>query len=271
MKKPAAILFLFIFINISCNANRTNTANTIELGDTIQTESGLKYYYVEQGNGRKIESGAKVSTYLSLKINDSIVWTSDNDTDSLFTFIMNGTVLIKGFNEMSMRLRQGDEIVAIIPDSLGYGDEGSGDVVPPNATLIYDKFKVIQVDEPRSFLADTLFSTIKKQGTVKAIERNKTISTSADSINYHKGLQQYYYTWEKLTNESMHQEAADIAMYFSSSTKNRWMHSLMIQSLSNLGQTERAIDSLETMLKVTPDNVYLGNMLKELQEKLKAQ
>ncbi|MCU4173623.1 FKBP-type peptidyl-prolyl cis-trans isomerase [Carboxylicivirga sp. N1Y90] len=119
-----------------------------DLGDTIQTASGLKYLYLKKGDGPKVVSGAKVGTLLSLKVGDSVVWNSFEEPDSLFSFTADSTRLIKGFTEVVSYLRQGDEIIAVLPDSLAYGAKGAGDVIPPYATLVYDQFKVVKVELP---------------------------------------------------------------------------------------------------------------------------
>jgi FKBP-type peptidyl-prolyl cis-trans isomerase len=41
--------------------------------------------------------------------------------DSLFTFVAGYSRVIKDFVEVSLLLREGDEIVAILPDSIAYG------------------------------------------------------------------------------------------------------------------------------------------------------
>jgi FKBP-type peptidyl-prolyl cis-trans isomerase len=77
-----------------------------------------------------------------------VVWNTNELPDSLFTFVVDSTRLIKGFTEVCRLLREGDEIVAILPDSLAYGAKGAGDVIPPHATPVYDVFKVVSVEAP---------------------------------------------------------------------------------------------------------------------------
>ena len=146
MKILIPLVILLIAIS-SCRPNKGGV-DVIRLGDTIQTSSGLKYYYIKKGKGRSIESGSKVGTYRSLKVDDSVVWNTNELPDSLFTFLADSTKLIKGFTEVSRLLREGDEIVAILPDSLAYGAKGAGDIIPPYATLVYNEFKVVRVEQP---------------------------------------------------------------------------------------------------------------------------
>ena len=147
MKSVYSILFLLIFL-ISCQDSSTNKKDKSATIDTIQTKSGLQYFYIKHGNGPKVESGDEVRTYLSLMVNDSVVWNSDTQPDSLYTFIADKSRVIRGFNEMAMLLREGDEVVAILPDSLAYGSRGAGNAIPPYATLVYDKFKIVKVVKP---------------------------------------------------------------------------------------------------------------------------
>ncbi len=141
------VLVIIGLLIASCNYGGGASSET-QLGDTIQTASGLKYLYLKKGDGPKVVPGAKVGTYLSLMVNDSVVWNTNELPDSLFNFVADSTRLIKGFTEVSLLLREGDEIVAVLPDSLAYGAKGAGDIIPPFSTLIYDQFKVVKVELP---------------------------------------------------------------------------------------------------------------------------
>lgn len=45
--------------------------------------------------------------------------------------------LIAGFKEGMLKMKVGDEAVLFIPPHLGYGESGAGNVIPPNAELIF--------------------------------------------------------------------------------------------------------------------------------------
>jgi len=152
MRILLSIVLLAVLLISSCQYKGGNN-QSVSLGDTIQTASGLKYLYLKKGDGPKVEPGCKVGTYLSLKVNDKVVWNTDESPDSLFTFIADSTRLIKGFTEVSLLLREGDEIIAILPDSLAYGAKGAGDIIPPYSTLVYDQFKVVSVEKTTNEIA----------------------------------------------------------------------------------------------------------------------
>ena len=46
--------------------------------------------------------------------------------------------LIPGFKEALLTMKVGDKIRVFIPATLGYGEVGAGDVIPPNSDLIFD-------------------------------------------------------------------------------------------------------------------------------------
>ena len=46
--------------------------------------------------------------------------------------------VIAGWDEGVMLLNEGDKATFVIPSHLGYGAQGAGGVIPPNATLIFD-------------------------------------------------------------------------------------------------------------------------------------
>ena len=46
--------------------------------------------------------------------------------------------LIPGFKEALLTMKVGDKIRVFIPATLGYGEAGAGDVIPPNSDLIFD-------------------------------------------------------------------------------------------------------------------------------------
>ena len=46
--------------------------------------------------------------------------------------------LIPGFKEARLTMKVGDKIRVFIPATLGYGEAGAGDVIPPNSDLIFD-------------------------------------------------------------------------------------------------------------------------------------
>lgn len=266
MKSIHIIAMLAILSIYSCNT-KSKVTNEIALGDTLTTKSGLQYIYLKKGEGRKIETGSAVGTYLSLKVQDSVVWNTNELPDSLFTYVANYSRLIKGFTEMTMLLREGDEVIAILPDSLAYGAKGAGDIIPPFATIVYDQFKVISVEEPKLFLSDTLLAIIKAEDADKSIAKYKEITNGLDSTKYHTDTEQLFRIHEVLSKEEKHQLAFDFIFPMAELTNNSRLKYKAAMSLEALGKVNRAKEILEKLLVKAPDNQQIKMKLKELSKK----
>ncbi len=264
------IYLLMVVTLIGLNACSFSKGKTegIVLGDTIQTASGLKYYYEKIGKGRKVEVGCELGAFLSLKVDGKVVWTSEEEPDSLYTYIAGFSRVIKGFAEVSMLLREGDEIVAILPDSIAYGARGAGDVISPHATLVYDKFKMVKVGEHKGILADTLLKTLEFGDEEAVMEKYIQITTTSDSLKYHIGQDHLYRIWDKLSKADQHKQAAEIAACFADVTKDNKLWYKMVLSLENLGEIKEAKENLEILIGKEPSNKEMADKLIELKAKL---
>jgi peptidylprolyl isomerase len=70
---------------------------------------------------------------------------SANHPPGTFDYVQGVTSLIPGWTEGTSTMKAGGERKLIIPPQLGYGQEGAGDAVPPNATLIFD-IKLVSIN-----------------------------------------------------------------------------------------------------------------------------
>jgi len=111
--------------------------NKITEGAT-ETESGLKYIILEEGGGDKPQSGQRVSVHYTGSLLDGTKFDSSLDRGEPFKFALGKRQVIKGWDEGIALLNIGSKAKFIIPPELGYGQRGSGRVIPPNATLVFE-------------------------------------------------------------------------------------------------------------------------------------
>ena len=63
---------------------------------------------------------------------------SSRDRGEPFSFTIGVGEVIKGWDVGVMKMSVGSRVKLHIPSSMGYGARGAGDVIPPNADLVFD-------------------------------------------------------------------------------------------------------------------------------------
>ena len=272
--KNISVISLMLFSLLSCNEGKKNIKNrNITLNDTVTTSSGLKYIFLKEGKGRKIEVGSKVKSYTDLYINnaDTIFWTTSTDKDSIFQFIHGKTSLIKGFSELNNYLVEGDEVIAIIPDSLAYGKEGRSGV-PPGATLVYNPYIVKHVSEAKKILSDTLYTISSSTNSRTSIKFYETVMSSELKNEYHAELDDMSDLLMKLNKDSLFLETEILADYFIDKTKETDLLQgfcyYKLVALDAQGKYQEAILFVEPLTTQESNQEFWKSSLIELQEKL---
>ncbi|HTG67505.1 MAG TPA: peptidylprolyl isomerase [Flavobacterium sp.] len=103
-----------------------------------KTESGLRYQFIQRGEGKKAENGKTVSVHYTGQLPDGKVFDSSYPRKKPIEFPLGKGNVIEGWDEGIALLQVGDKARFVIPAHLGYGSRGAGGVIPPNATLIFD-------------------------------------------------------------------------------------------------------------------------------------
>ena len=102
------------------------------------TASGLQYKVISKGKGEGASptKADTVTVHYRGKLINGDVFDESYSRGEPTTFPLGG--VIPGWTEGLQLMKVGDKFEFVIPAELGYGARGAGDVIPPNATLIFE-------------------------------------------------------------------------------------------------------------------------------------
>ena len=107
--------------------------------DNIQTtQDGLKIQDEIVGTGAEAKSGNTVTVNYLGTLENGTKFDSSYDRNTPFTTQIGVGAVIKGWDEGIVGMKVGGKRKLIIPPSLGYGEQGAGSAIPPNATLVFE-------------------------------------------------------------------------------------------------------------------------------------
>ena len=99
------------------------------------TQSGLQYKVISSGKGKSPTATDKVTVHYTGKFVDGKVFDSSVGRDPA-TFEVGG--VIPGWTEALQLMHEGDKWMIYLPYDIAYGERGSGNDIPPYATLIFE-------------------------------------------------------------------------------------------------------------------------------------
>lgn len=101
------------------------------------TASGLKYIIHEEGSGDVPKPGNNVSVHYYGVLTDGTMFDTSYKNGEPISFPIGMGRVIQGWDEGIALLKPGGKATLFIPSLLGYGEQGSPPVIPPNAELIF--------------------------------------------------------------------------------------------------------------------------------------
>ncbi len=105
---------------------------------SITTPSGLVIDEIVVGEGAEAAAGQRVSVHYTGWLTDGAKFDSSVDRNDPFDFPLGRGHVIPGWDEGVAGMKVGGKRKLTIPPHLGYGQNGAGGVIPPNATLIFE-------------------------------------------------------------------------------------------------------------------------------------
>lgn len=104
----------------------------------VTTASGLRYVIHQPGDGAFFEKGDNVRVgYVGALLENGKVFDQSFRRGEGIPFRVGTGRVIPGWDEGILMLRSGTRATLFIPSALGYGENGAGDDIPPNADLAF--------------------------------------------------------------------------------------------------------------------------------------
>ncbi len=136
----AGVVFLFAQTKKSSQARKAaeSSGPTKVTGQPKTTPSGVEYWDIKTGTGAEAVPGKTVTVHYTGWLTNGKKFDSSLDRNEPFDFKLGSGMVIKGWDEGVAGMKVGGKRQLKIPPSAGYGAQGAGGVIPPNATLIFD-------------------------------------------------------------------------------------------------------------------------------------
>jgi FKBP-type peptidyl-prolyl cis-trans isomerase FkpA len=139
----AGVVFLFAQTKKAKEAKKAaateSSGPTKVTGAPKTTASGVEYWDIKAGTGAEAVPGKTVTVHYTGWLTDGKKFDSSKDhRGEPFEFSLGAGQVIKGWDEGVAGMKVGGKRQLKIPPSAGYGQRGAGNVIPPNATLIFD-------------------------------------------------------------------------------------------------------------------------------------
>ena len=98
----------------------------------------VKIETLTPGTGDEAKTGDTVSVHYTGALTDGKKFDSSRDRGEPFDVTLGQKRVIAGWEEGLIGMKVGETRRLTIPPDLGYGARGAGNVIPPNATLVFE-------------------------------------------------------------------------------------------------------------------------------------
>ena len=144
MSKRCLVLALLALLFLAGGLAGCGEATT-EPPQTVESVGSVIVEDLVIGQGPAAASGDSVTVHYTGWLTDGTKFDSSLDRGEPFVFTLGAGEVILGWDLGVAGMQEGGKRKLTIPPDLGYGARGAGNVIPPNATLVFE-VELLKVD-----------------------------------------------------------------------------------------------------------------------------
>jgi len=143
MNKKTVFIIIIILAAVFLLAMSGNEEKIFENEPTEEQEEqkehpDLLIEDIRKGEGSAVKAGDELTVHYQGMLEDGTVFDSSIEKEKTFTFRLGEGRVIEGWEIGMEGMREGGKRRLTIPPELAYGQGGVRDMVPPNATIVFE-------------------------------------------------------------------------------------------------------------------------------------
>jgi peptidylprolyl isomerase len=115
-----------------------------------KTSTGIRYIIQAEGKGEPAHPGDIVHVIYAARLLNGTLFEQVVDRERPFSFRVGRDLVIAGWDQTMLQMKEGERRLVIIPPELGFGMRGSPPRVPRNTTLVFliELIRIKRENEP---------------------------------------------------------------------------------------------------------------------------
>jgi len=142
---PAVAMCAMVLFVGACSGKDEPAKSELALSEAVAPPTELQKIDIVKGAGEGVSQGQTAVVHYTGWLYDPTAaeqkgtkFDSSRDHGEPFAFRIGNREVIRGWDEGVQGMQPGGQRRLVIPPALGYGEAGAQNVIPPNATLVFD-------------------------------------------------------------------------------------------------------------------------------------